>query len=133
MINHHEIMRALKESWSRKSCSKYNIKNPAAGQCSVTSIVIHMKYGGEILKTKVEDAWHFYNEIDNRIYDFTQEQFGNDIEYMNIRSSIHEALTDCTIEQVQYLWATYNENLETAVVAEEATATPPSGPPPVTW
>ena len=63
------------------------------------------------MKTEVEGRWHFYNQIGNSVYDFTKEQFQNEIEYSNKDSSIDEALTDCTHEQVEELWERFSDAL----------------------
>ena len=112
MIDYDHILESLRNSWSIESSSRYCKNNPACGQCSVTSIVIQRKYGGKVLKTKVEGRWHFYNQIDNSVYDFTKEQFQKEIEYSNEASSIEEALTDCTIEQLEALWRLFSKRVE---------------------
>ena len=111
-MNYEKTLKALKQSWSKESSSKYETENPAKGQCSVTAIVIQRIYGGEILKTKINDCWHFYNKIENCIYDFTSEQFAEEVEYINEISSKEEALADCTESQVVALWASLNKTIE---------------------
>ena len=44
----------------------------------VTSLVIQDVLGGDILKTRLPDGrWHFYNRIDGKRSDFTDEQLGS--------------------------------------------------------
>lgn len=100
-----KVLQALYASWSRKSCSRYDPATPATGQCSVTAIVIHELFGGEILKTRVAGSYHFYNRIKGELCDFTMDQFAGAIPYLNLQSSVAEALTDCTEEQVAALRA----------------------------
>jgi hypothetical protein len=50
--------------------------------------------GGELLKTRVADAWHFYNRIDGRRWDLTVSQFATPIGYDDLPSSRQEALAD---------------------------------------
>jgi len=78
------IQNILFQSWSIESSSKWTLKNPAKGHCGVTALVINDLYGGEILKTELEEGWHFYNEINGKRYDFIESQFLNSIEYMDV-------------------------------------------------
>ena len=55
--------------------------------------------GGQIAKTRVGDAWHFYNLIDGERYDFTASQFGHPIAYDDISSGRDDALTDTSSDQ----------------------------------
>lgn len=42
-----DILRALRKAWSPSTASKWTTENPAAGQCNVTSLLIHELFGGE--------------------------------------------------------------------------------------
>lgn len=96
--------KALLESWSKKSSSKWTKNNPASGQCGVTSLVVSYILGGKILKTKINGDWHYYNKIDNKIYDFTKSQFSQKIIYDNIISCRSEAFSDTNTRQFNYLY-----------------------------
>ena len=48
-------------------------------------------FGGQILKTRLQEGFHFYNRIDGHRYDFTDSQFTAQMEYDDIRSSREEA------------------------------------------
>lgn len=102
------VLQALLASWSAESCSKYDPANPAKGQCSVTAIVIHERFGGEILKTEVAGRYHFYNRIAGKTWDFTKDQFPGEITYLPLPSSAAEAQTDCTQAQVAVLREKFN-------------------------
>jgi hypothetical protein len=93
----------LRRSWSIETSSRWEPDNPASGQCGVTALVVHDKFGGEILKTDVNGAWHFYNRIDARRVDFTMSQFDSPIGYDDVRSSRDEALGDCSRQQYELL------------------------------
>lgn len=67
----------FRQSWSIETGRQWRIDNPAAGQCGVTSLVVNDELGGDILKTDVNGAWHFYNSIDGKRVDFTMSQFFN--------------------------------------------------------
>ncbi|PEP59237.1 MULTISPECIES: YunG family protein [Bacillus] len=102
-----KIMNALSKSWSLKSSSKWSKDNPAKGQCGVTTLVINDILGGAIKKTKLPDAWHFYNIINGKRYDFTASQFREDILYMDIPSNREEAYKDTDLVQKIYKTWTY--------------------------
>jgi len=65
--------------------------------------VVQDRFGGELLKPQVGDAWHFYNRIDGVVYDFTQEQFDEPPHYLDLLATREEALGDCTEAQYQAL------------------------------
>ena len=106
------IQSALEERWSIESSSKWTKENPAKGQCSVSAVVVYQYFGGEILKTKVDGSWHFYNKVNGRKFDFTSEQFENEIEYSDIHSSVEEAEKDCNPNQIGTLMKTFGLKLK---------------------
>ncbi|WFU18243.1 hypothetical protein [Bradyrhizobium sp. CB3481] len=93
----------LREAWSAETGGKWRPDNPAAGQCSVTALVVQDKLGGDILKTDVAGAWHFYNQIDGRRIDFTMRQFDSPIGYDDLPSNRQEALADTSMTQYELL------------------------------
>ncbi|MFC7686458.1 hypothetical protein [Ureibacillus sp. GCM10028918] len=105
------INKALSTSWSIESSSKWSIENPAKGHCGVTSLVVNDLLGGEILKTKLPDGWHFYNFIDGIRYDFTSSQFKESISYIDIPSNREEAYSDTNEKQYNYLKQSVLKNL----------------------
>lgn len=62
----------------------------------MTALIVQDVLGGEILKTSVAGAWHFYNRIDGRRWDLTVSQFSTPIGYDDLPSSRQEALADTT-------------------------------------
>ena len=98
-----ELYRRLTRAWSVETSSKWRRENPACGQCSVTALVVQDVLGGEILKTKVDGAWHFYNHIDGRRWDLTVSQFSTPIGYDDLPCSRHEALADTSRQQYAIL------------------------------
>jgi hypothetical protein len=90
-----EIKRALLTTWSKKTQPAFNKETPSHNQCAQTAIVICEKFGGEILKTKINTAGgypidHFYNRINGKRYDFTADQFQLDdfvkpIKYLDVQ------------------------------------------------
>ena len=69
----------------------------------MTALVAQEKFGGEILKTDVNGAWHFYNRIDGRRVDFTMKSIHSPIGYDDVPSSRDEALGDCSRQQYELL------------------------------
>jgi hypothetical protein len=88
------LYRRLTKAWSSETSGRWQPDNPACGQCSVTALVVQDVLGGELLKTRVADAWHFYNRIDGRRWDLTVSQFATPIGYDDLPSSRQEALAD---------------------------------------
>jgi hypothetical protein len=97
------LLNIFQKVWSKESSSKWTPQNPAAGQCGVTSLVVHDLFGGEILKTPTQEGWHFYNRINGQRYDLTESQFAEKIRYEDIPSSREEAFADTNAEQYDYL------------------------------
>jgi len=93
----------LYKCWSIDSSSKWTLDNPANGQCSVTALIVNDLFGGEILKTKLQEGWHFYNRIDKINFDFTQSQFAKEPIYLDILSNREEAFSDTNQNQYKYL------------------------------
>lgn len=102
-IKVEEIKKALLDSWSLESSSKWSKDNPAKGQCGVTTLVVNDILGGEIRKTKLPDGWHFYNFINKIRYDFTGSQFLENITYQDLLSNREEAYADTNANQYNYL------------------------------
>ena len=102
-MNKQKVVDTLKKCWSKRTSSKWAPDNPAQGQCSGTALVIQDHFGGKLLKTKVDGLWHFYNEINGVVYDFTDNQFAEPILYENEPASRAEALSDTSQEQYAQL------------------------------
>lgn len=66
---------ALSKAWSLQTAVQWTAENPASGQCNVTAAVIHDLFGGDILRTRIGDVWHYYNPIDGGRCDLTDSQF----------------------------------------------------------
>lgn len=93
----------LRKAWSAETGANWRPDNPAAGQCSVTALAVQDERGGEILKTDVGGAWHFYNRIDGRRVDFTMSQFDSPIFYDDLLSNRQEAFADTSVRQYEVL------------------------------
>lgn len=93
-FNYDLIEQKLLTCWSLKTSSKYSSQNPYRGQCGVTALVINDRFGGKILKTKVDNQWHFYNLINGKRFDFTKKQFNFQLDYKDIETTREDALSD---------------------------------------
>ena len=93
----------LRRLWGRDTGSKWQPQNPALSQCSVTALLVHDLFGGSILRTDVNGAWHYYNQVGSRRYDLTMGQFDLPIPYDDLPSSREEALEDTSVRQYSVL------------------------------
>jgi hypothetical protein len=100
MIDRERVLRTLQNSWSHETSTKWSAANPALGQCSVTALTVQDRFGGRLLKTRVGEAWHFYNEIDGEVCDFTAEQFEEKVPYEHSPATREEALADTSLTQL---------------------------------
>lgn len=91
-----KVSEVLQRCWSVKTSRKWTERNPGLGQCSVSALVVQDWFGGKILKTKVGDAWHFYNEINHQAYDLTASQFGDERVVYEDESRVKPAPVNCT-------------------------------------
>lgn len=105
------IQRSLQKAWSLSTASKWSASNPAAGQCNVTSLLIHELFGGELLKTPLPAGDHFYNRIGGTRYDFTASQFDRPIAYVDLPASRAEAELGATHDQLAALRVSLQEDL----------------------
>lgn len=93
------VIEILKQCWSAESGSKWSNDNPARSKCGVTALVIQDIFSGDILKTKVDKEWHYYNFIDGERVDFTASQFPGSIYYSDHECKRIEAVMDTDLKQ----------------------------------
>lgn len=101
-VDKNLIESLLVQCWSSETSSLYIKNNPARGQCDVTAIMIYEYFGGEILKTFVNEQPHFYNQINGARYDFTASQFQILPEYLDLPSIGEEILNSNLKVKQQY-------------------------------
>ena len=75
IFDEEQVRTALETAWSLDTAKQWSNENPANGQCNVTSAVVHGLFGGEILRTRYPEVWHYYNRIDGQRCDLTDSQF----------------------------------------------------------
>lgn len=93
------LFEALRDAWSAETASGWSEQNPAKGQCSVTSLLVHDLFGGEILKTATRGGTHFFNLIDGVRWDLTISQFDHPIPFRDVAASRDEAMADTSPRQ----------------------------------
>lgn len=106
-----EVQSALRKAWSLSTASQWTAKNPAAGQCNVTSLLIHELFGGELLKTPLLAGDHFYNRVDGRRYDFTANQFDEPLVYVDLPTYLADAELGVTHDELAELRAAFQRHL----------------------
>jgi hypothetical protein len=94
-----ELYRALSDLWAADTASPvagWSKDNPAKNHCSVTALVVHDHFGGDILTTKTVGGTHYYNSIGGQRWDLTISQFAEPIAFDDTLSSRDAALADCS-------------------------------------
>lgn len=69
----------------------------------MTTLVVQDILGGDIAKTDVDGAWHFYNLLNGERLDFSESQFSQPVPYSDLPSNRGEAFSDTSQEQYQIL------------------------------
>lgn len=72
------LRRELERHWSVDtsfSPDKWTPNRPSVGQCAVTSMIVHDRFGGEMLRSVNEGVMHYWNRIDGVDVDLTRDQF----------------------------------------------------------
>jgi hypothetical protein len=107
------IRKVFEQSWSENTSVCFNpaIAPLSYGQCAPTTIVVFERFGGEILRTRVQrcdgtSIRHFYNRIAGQRYDFTADQFDipdywRKVVYEDISSSVDEVITETLQGQLE--------------------------------
>jgi hypothetical protein len=92
---------AIRAAWSCDTAKQWTPDNPAAGQCNVTSIVLQELAGGEILKTRIGEDWHFDNRVGADRLDLTAGQFTEPVAYDDVPTTAQEAFDGVTVNEYQ--------------------------------
>jgi hypothetical protein len=81
----------LRDAWCRETAhpsyqNNWTRDNPSYGQCAVTCLAMQDAYGGEIYECMVNGKRHYVNILpQGTMYDFTAEQFGQNVSYEDMR------------------------------------------------
>jgi hypothetical protein len=108
-LDEERIRTALRQAWSPLTARQWTPQNKALGQCNVTALVIHARFGDEILKTRLPVGPHFYNRIDERRFDFTDDQFTTPVRYDDIPSGREEARRGVTDAELAALTVAFDD------------------------
>lgn len=104
-----DVQRTLRKAWSLATARQWTAGNPAAGQCNVTSMLIHELFGGDLLKTPLPTGDHFYNRIEGKRYGFTASQFDRPIAYMDLPANRTETAQGATDDELAELRAAFQK------------------------
>jgi hypothetical protein len=85
MINELIFQKTLNAIRLCKNKAWGDIDLPLNELSSLTSTMICNVFGGEILKKRHNDGWHFYNQIEGERFDFMAEEIDNTSEIINIQ------------------------------------------------
>lgn len=84
-----KLEKILINIYSKETCypdckEQWNIDNKTLGHCAIVSLLINDYFGGNICKIKINGISHYFNIINDKIIDFTSDQFKVDrIDYSN--------------------------------------------------
>ena len=112
-----EARRRLRRAWSAASSGKWREDAPALGQCSVTALLLHDRYGAELLSTPTPWGAHFYNRLGSERLDLTAGQFAalgaaGPPAYLDRPASRDEAMADTTPWRYAALLAAFDTAAE---------------------
>jgi hypothetical protein len=102
-LSRDSVFCAVEGAWSSASSTLWRLDNPAAGQCSVTALLLQELLGGRILKTRVGSAWHYYNDLGDGRLDLTASQFAAPIPYDDVETDRTDAMSDTSPAQLAAL------------------------------
>lgn len=108
-LNYDLFAERMRACWSSHTATVYSDENPARGQCSVTALLAQEELGGELLRTRVGEAWHFYNYVRGEQVDFTSGQFREMVTYDDIAATRGEAMADTSSEQLGALRSAFQK------------------------
>ncbi|HBE40224.1 MAG TPA: hypothetical protein DDW27_03310, partial [Bacteroidales bacterium] len=96
MVNSKIVQKALKKTLALENNPVSKTNRHAVGQSSIISRLMYDIFGGEILKTRMEKDWYFYNLIEGKRVDFTRSQivrFSGSNDFADIPSTPDETYT----------------------------------------
>jgi hypothetical protein len=79
MFNRNVVQEALIRSWAPGDKPDMSPMSCMNIHDSINSRLIHDIFGGEILKTRKKNGWHFYNRIDGERIDFLCPETDNNM------------------------------------------------------
>lgn len=108
-----EVRRRLRRAWSAATSGGWREGAPALGQCSVTALLLHDRFGAELLSTPTPWGAHFYNRVGGERLDLTAEQFAalggaGPPAYRDRPASRDEAMADTSPDRYAALLAAFD-------------------------
>ena len=95
MVNSKVVQKALKRTLALENNPGIKTNKPSEDQSGIISRLIYDFFGGEILKTRMEKGWYFYNLIEGKRVDFTRSKivrFSGSDDFTDIPSTPEFAL-----------------------------------------
>ena len=89
-MNLDRLKEILNTLYSKETCypeckNQWNENNKTLGHCAIVALLVNDYFDGNICKIKVNNISHYFNIIDDKIIDFTSDQFENDkIDYLDM-------------------------------------------------
>lgn len=82
-----DLIHTIPLAWSAETRGKetFRGKSPAAGQCTVSSLLIQRHCGGIIMACAVGRAPHYFNDINGVWIDVTRQQFPRTWPYRSLK------------------------------------------------
>ena len=111
-----QLKQLLSLSWTRETCSpglssEWNEENSSLGQCAITALIVNDFFGGKIMRCMASSGSHYYNLIEDKIFDLTVEQFLGEIpQYEDGEERTREYLLNNEDTKNRYLLL--NKNLQ---------------------
>ena len=72
------LRRELQQHWRADTSfwpDAWTPDRPSFGQCAVTALLVHDRFGGELLRTMNQGVLHYWNRLDGVDVDLTRDQF----------------------------------------------------------
>ena len=80
MFDRMVVQEAIKRSWALDNNPGWSHAFPVDSLTGETSLLIYNIFGGEILKTREKNGWHFYNRINGERIDFSKSELNKSAE-----------------------------------------------------
>ena len=101
-IEINELKLNLMEVCNKNTCypqqqSEWTKENPFLGHCAVVALTVYKHFGGKIMRGVIKETGvsHYWNNVNDKDYDLTKEQFKNKITIVNVEDvSVYRLLNN---------------------------------------
>lgn len=94
----HFLYSACQKDTAYSSCAdEWSRSNPTRGHCAIAAMLVYEYFGGNIQRgyNAQKGEWHYWNVIDDAIYDFTRDQYKDDnISFQDIQNVFFATLLE---------------------------------------